>query len=180
MHKILIMFFSQAGEVYNVGMVEVGNTEIMAHNLAKILEERDWKADIFKIEPKVPYPVEYQAVIDVSQKEIVDDARPEFVGEVPDASQYDAIFVGYPIWWGEPPRIIYTALEKMDLKDKWVIPFNTHEGSGDAGSYHLLKEKFPEAKFRTGLAITGRAAREDASKEHIADWLNENEILGEI
>ena len=173
MNKVLIVFFSQAGEVFNVGMVEVGNTEIMANHIADILKERDFKVDLFKIEPVNPHPEEYQAVVEVSQKELAEDARPEFKGEAPSTDGYKAIFIGYPIWWGVPPQIVYSVLEKMDLKDKWIIPFNTHEGSGDAGTYHLLKEKFPEAKFRTGLAITGRAAREEKSLEHLRDWLDE-------
>lgn len=180
MQKVLIVYFSQPGEVYNVGTVDVGNTEIMANNIAEILRARDKKVDLFKIKPVKEYPIEYQSVLEVSQQEMAEDARPEFEGDAPDTATYDAIFIGYPIWWGEPPRIIYSVLEKMNLDDKWVIPFNTHEGSGDAGTYHLLKEKFPKAKFRTGLAIAGRAAREDASKEHIEDWLNENEMFGEV
>ncbi|MBR3220557.1 flavodoxin [Candidatus Saccharibacteria bacterium] len=177
MKKVLIVFFSQAGEVYNVGMVDVGNTEIMANNIADILKAQDHEVDLFKIEPVKPYPVEYQAVIEASQKEMMEDAKPDFKGEVPDTSKYNAIFVGYPIWWGDAPRIVYSALEKMNLKDKWVVPFNTHEGSGDAGSYNSLKEKFPTAKFLSGLAITGRAAREAGSKEHIKDWLGEIQYL---
>ena len=178
--KTLIIYFSQPGEVYNVGMVDIGNTEIMAKNIAEILQADGIGVDMFKIEPVKEYPREYQAVLEIAQAEMAEDARPEFKGEIPDASDYDAIFVGYPIWWGEPPYIVYSVLEKMNLDGKWMIPFNTHEGSGDAGTYHLLKEKFPQAKFRVGLAITGRSAREDSSKEHIKDWLNENKLLGEI
>ena len=121
MQKVLIIYFSQPGEVYNVGMVEVGNTEIMANNIADILRADNMAVDMFKIEPETEYPVEYQAVLEISQKEMAEDARPEFKGETPDASQYNAIFVGYPIWWGEPPRILYSVLERMNLKDKWII-----------------------------------------------------------
>ena len=173
MKRVLIVYFSQAGEVYNVGTVEVGNTEIMANNIADILRERDFAVDTFKIEPVEPYPLEYQPLIELAQQEIEQNARPDFKGEAPKTADYDAIFVGYPIWWGELPMVVYSVLEQMDLKDKWIIPFNTHEGSGDAGTYDTLKKKFPEAKLRTGLAITGRAAREEKSLEHLRDWLNE-------
>ena len=54
-------------------------------------------------------------------------ARPSILEPVVNMAQYDTIFVGFPIWWYEAPRIIQTFLESYDLSGKTVIPFATSE-----------------------------------------------------
>ena len=93
--KILIAFFSRADENYKVGNVSVGNTEIMAGFIKDYLGV---KADIFKIDPVNPYPVDYKECTEVATKELNSNARPAFKGNV-DISKYDTIILGYPIWW---------------------------------------------------------------------------------
>ena len=96
--KILIAFFSRADENYKVGNVSVGNTEIMAGFMKDYLGT---KADIFKIDPVTPYPVDYKECTEVATKELNSNARPAYKGNV-DISKYDTIILGYPIWWGTP------------------------------------------------------------------------------
>jgi hypothetical protein cdiviTM7_02256 len=80
-----------------------------------------------------PYPDNYQECTEVTKREKAENARPAFQGKV-DLSAHDTIFLGYPIWWGEPLMIIInTFLEKYDFVGKTIIPFNTHAGSGAAG-----------------------------------------------
>ncbi|MBQ2638447.1 hypothetical protein IJF91_00020 [Candidatus Saccharibacteria bacterium] len=92
----LVVYYSRPDENYNVGTVEVGNTELLA-------------------------------------KEMTEQSRPEYIGDI-DISKYDNIFLGYPIWWGDLPMIVYTFLDKHDFSDKTVIPFNTHDGSWYEGA----------------------------------------------
>ena len=168
--KILIAFFSRADENYNVGTVSVGNTEIMARYIKEYIGDR---ADGFKIDPVVSYPTNYKECTEVATREKNSNARPEFKNaEALDLSKYDTILLGYPIWWGDVPMIINTFLEKYDFSGKTIIPFNTHEGSGDAGTYANIKNKMTYSNVNTnGLSIRGAIAREESSKSTVENWL---------
>ena len=168
--KILIAFFSRADENYNVGTVSVGNTEMMARYIKEYLGDR---ADGFKIDPVVSYPTNYKECTEVATREKNSNARPEFKNaEALDLSKYDTILLGYPIWWGDVPMIINTFLEKYNFSGKTIIPFNTHEGSGDAGTYATIKNKMSSSNVNTnGLSIRGATAREESSKSTVENWL---------
>ena len=113
---------------------------MMAQYIKEYLGDR---ADGFKIDPVVSYPTNYKECTEVATREKNSNARPEFKNsEVLDLSKYDTILLGYPIWWGDVPMIINTFLEKYDFSGKTIIPFNTHEGSGDAGTYSYIKQLF--------------------------------------
>lgn len=167
-NKILIAYFSRADENYNVGNVEVGNTEIMAGFIKDYFGD---KADTFKIDPVKAYPTNYKECTEVATEELNSNARPEFKGNV-DISNYDTIFIGYPIWWGDVPMIINTFLEKYDFSGKTIIPFNTHEGSGNAGTFNSIKNKMKSSNVNTnGLAIQGKTARQESSRSTVDNWL---------
>lgn len=170
--KILVAFFSRPDENYKVGNVEVGNTEIMAGFIKDYFGE---KADTFKIDPVKTYPTDYKECTEYATEEKNNDARPEFKNaDSLDLSGYDTIFIGYPIWWGDVPMIINTFLEKYDFSGKTIIPFNTHEGSGNAGTFTSIKSKMKDSTVNTkGLAIRGSEAREEESRSTVENWLKE-------
>ena len=167
---MLLTFFSRAGENYGVDDTEVGNTEVIAGYIKDYFGD---KIDVFKLEPVNPYPDAYQECAEIAKREKAENARPAFQGEI-DLAAHDTIFLGYPIWWGEPPMIINTFLEKYDFAGKTIIPFNTHAGSGAAGSYEAIKEKLSDANVNTnGLAIMGTDARTQSAKDAVEAWLKE-------
>ena len=167
--KTLIVYFSRTGENYNVGNVEVGNTAIMASYMKEYLN-----ADSFEIVPVNKYPDSYDECLSVATKEKEEDARPAIESKLDDISKYNTIFIGYPIWWGEIPQIVYTFMEEYDLGGKTIIPFNTHEGSGSAGTYSTIKNKLTKSNVNTnGLALQGKVARTDKGKEETINWLKE-------
>ena len=94
--NILVLYFSRTGEQYNVGKIEKGNTAIVAELIAE-----QTGADSFEILPKKDYPYTYQELTDIAKKELNDQARPAYAGEVPDLTNYRTIFIGAPVWWGE-------------------------------------------------------------------------------
>ena len=131
------------------------------------------KADTFKIDPIVPYPKEYTECTQVATQEKNSNARPEYIGDI-DVAEYDTIFLGYPIWWGEVPMIINTFIESHDFAGKTVIPFCTHEGSRDAGTFNSMKTKISAANVNSnGLAIQGKTARQESSRTTVENWLKE-------
>lgn len=166
--KILIAYFSRPGENYSVGVVKVGSTELVANHIKNYLGNR---ADVFKIEPTEAYPQGYEDTKTRATREKTNNERPTFKGNV-DISQYDTIFIGYPIWWADAPMIIETFLEKYDFTGKTIIPFNTHQGSGNAGSYSHIKSKMTSTNVNTnGLAVSGTDARTNGAKNTVEKWL---------
>ena len=170
--KVLIAYFSRADENYNVGTIEVGNTEIIANHIKNYLGDI---ATTFKIEPVNEYPASYDECIEVAQKEKESNARPEFKNaDTLNLSDYDTIFIGYPIWWEDVPMIINTFLEKYDFSGKNIYLFNTHEGSGNSGTYTNIKFKLSTANVNTeGFVIQGKEAREETSKDEVKKWLKQ-------
>ena len=150
--KALIAYFS-----------ETGNTEKSAN-----LIHEQVGADMFKIEPVTPYP-NGEELFDYTKEEQDKDERPE-IKETVNIDDYDIIFIGYPIWWYEVPQIIKTFLDQYDLSGKTIIPFNTHEGSGDGGTYDYIKEQEKDATVLEGLPIRGENMDNDQS-EVVKDWL---------
>ena len=167
---VLVVYFSHAGENYNVGVIEEGNTARMG----KIIAEQ-MNADIFELVPVVEYPMDYDSCLDVATEEQRTNARPEYVDEIENWEQYDTIFIGYPIWWGEIPNIVYTFMEGYDFTGKTVIPFNTHEGSGQARSQRDIEELLTSATVLKGLAVRGSKAQNDAegTGADVANWLKQ-------
>jgi len=166
--KILVAYFSRTGEEYNVGFIKKGNTEIVAEMIAKRTD-----ADVFKIVPAQDYPEEYKACTEVAKTELESDARPELAVKIAGVAQYDTIFIGYPIWWGNLPRIVLTFLEGNDFSGKKIVPFCTHGGSGLAGTEREIAHACPAAEVLPGLAIVGKTARNDtpATKKGVDAWL---------
>lgn len=132
-------------------------------------------ADSFKIDPVKAYPADYKECTEVATQELNSNARPEFKNANSlNMDNYDTIFIGYPIWWGDVPMIINTFLEKYDFSGKTIIAFNTHEGSGNAGTFNSIKSKMKSSNVNTnGLAIQGKTARQESSRSTVENWLKE-------
>lgn len=168
--KSLVVYFSRTGEQYGVGVIEKGNTAIIAEMIAQQVD-----ADTFEIKPKVDnYPTTYSELTDVAKEEQNNNARPEIASTVESFDSYDMIYLGYPIWWGDLPMICYTFLESYDFSGKTVIPFCTHAGSGDAGTQSKIQAVIPDAEVKEVLAIVGADAQNDPAsvRSQVIDRLN--------
>lgn len=167
--KILVAFFSRAGENYAVGHIEQGNTHIVAEMIASATG-----GTLFRIEPATPYPDDYRACTEVAQREKRSNARPALVGDIA-VEEYDVIFLGYPNWWGNLPMCVYTFLEQHDWEGKVVIPFCTHEGSGLSDTENLLRAACRGASVLNGLAVRGSVAQDEREKarKQVMEWLKQ-------
>ena len=165
--KSLVVYFSRADENYGVGNITEGNTAI----LAKMIAQKTG-SDIFEIVPEKAYPKSYNECTTVAKDEQRKKARPAYKGDV-DTNAYDTIYIGYPIWWGDLPMVVYTFLEAHDLSGKTIIPFCTHEGSGLSGTDNNIKKLYKNVTMKKALAMTGRTAqnnRKEAEKQ-VDEWL---------
>lgn len=167
----LVLYFSRTGEQYVVGVIDKGNTAIVAEMIAE-----QTGADMFEVLPADDhYPMTYEALTDVAKQEQNENARPEYSGELPDLSKYSTIFIGSPVWWGDWPMIMYTVFENNDFSGKTLIPFSTHEGSGLSGFDKKLAGACPDSTIGKGLAIEGNDAQnnQDETRESVSGWLTE-------
>ena len=143
-----------------------GNTENIANHLTAILG-----ADFYEIVPEVPYTTEdlnYSSEDCRANQEQNDPvARPAIDGSVNRMEDYEVIFLGYPIWWGDAPKIISTFLESYDLTGKTIVPFGTSGSSGIGSRASALESLTSGATWLGGQRFPGFA-----SQDTVAQWVN--------
>lgn len=147
----------------------LGNTQYMAY----VIREATG-ADIFRIEPRTPYPTDHSTLVDLAAEEQDENARPAIKDRITNMDDYDVVFIGYPIWWSDMPMILYTFFDTYDFSGKTIIPFSTHGGSSFAGTPRTIQRLEPDATMLDGLTIS-RNNIQDARQE-IIDWVNDLDI----
>ena len=165
--KSIIIYFSRADENYFGGemkYINKGNTEIIAEYIKDIVG-----ADIFKVEPLIPYSANYMEWIEEAKERIKNHNAP-IKKVLPDISNYEVIYIGSPIYWGGMPEELFTALKGLDFSGKIIKPFTTHEGSRLSGVPRQLNEICIGAEVKPGLAIVG--SQVSKAKSTVDEWLN--------
>ena len=143
MQKILVAYFSASGETAK---------------LAKTIADVTGGA-LFAIEPEQRYTAADLDWTDAKSRSSVEmndpKSRPAIAHRVEDMAQYDTVFVGFPIWWYQAPRIIETFLESYDFAGKTVIPFATSGSSGMGKTDGILKACCaPQTQWRPGKRMS--------------------------
>ena len=167
--RVLVVYFSRADEnTGGVGYIEKGNTKI----LAEMIAERT-HGDLFEIKTVKPYPKEYRPATEAAKQEKEENARPEIVGELPDLSKYDVVFLGYPIWWSDMPMLVYTFLDRENFTGKIILTFCTHEGSGLSDTQRSIAD-VTKADVREGFALQGHIAQKSPEEARTAlyEWMS--------
>ena len=153
MSKKLVAYFSASGVTAKV-----------AQALAEAIG-----ADIFEIAPKVPYTEADLNWMDEKARSTIEmnnpSSRPEIEAKRDNMSEYDTIFVGFPIWWYVAPTIINTFLESYDLTGKTIIPFATSGTSGMGKTNERLATSCKGAKLLEGKRFDSRV-----SGKELAAW----------
>ena len=150
MNRILVAYFSASGV-----------TAAAAAELAKAEG-----ADLFEIRPEELYTaadLDWRDQKSRSTLEMADlNCRPAIVGRVEDMAQYDAVFIGFPIWWGREPSVVDTFLDGYDFKGKKIIPFCTSGGSGMGKTAERIRSLVGEGVIvDEGKRIGGSISEED-------------------
>ena len=152
--KTIVVYFSQTG-----------NTKPIAEFIAKDLD-----ADIYEIKAEIPYTdddIKYYTDCRADREQKDPTARPAIAGELPDITGYDTVYLGYPIWHGQAPKIIYTFIEGVDLSGKTVVPFCTSGSSPVGTSAENLHPLAPDAVWKDGTRFAA-----GTSEDEIAAWIN--------
>lgn len=154
-NKTLVVYFSVTG-----------NTDNVAKKIAS-----ETNADIYRIEAKQPYTdedIDYNNEDSRTSIEQNDrSARPEMAGTIENFDDYSLVFVGYPIWWGDSPRIMSTFAESYDFTDKTLVPFCTSASSPIGSSTETFSKLAKGGNWLEGRRFSG-----DASQTEISEWLN--------
>lgn len=153
--KVLVAYFSATG-----------TTKKVAQNLAKAVN-----ADIYEIKPLTPYTSADLNWHDSNSRSSVEmndkSARPEIVKDAFSVKDYDTVYLGFPIWWGTAPRIIYTFLDSQDFAGKTIIIFATSGSSSIGNTDKDLKQSLPaSAKIIKGKTLNG-----NPSVEELTEWI---------
>ena len=164
MKKSIVIFFSHAGDNYSVGVIDTGNTKIVADYISEITG-----ADQFEIVTHKYDGMAYTPLIELAKKEAAAGELPPYEGAAPDLSGYDTVFIGGPVWWGTYPQVMFTLFKDINLDGKTVIPFTTHEGSGLASCASDLRKAFPKANITGEFSIYGHEVR--GGKAKVERWL---------
>lgn len=148
--KILVAYFSATG-----------TTKTLAEYATDAMG-----ADLYEITPEEPYTdedLDYGNDQSRSSLEMNDsDARPSISGSVENMEQYDIIFLGYPIWWGDSPRIIASFVESYDFSGKTIVPFCTSGGSGiGSGARNLHDLAASDVTWLEGEHLNSGSSRYD-------------------
>ena len=162
--RVLVAYFSRADENTGVGWIEKGNTRILAERM---------HGDLFEIRAVQEYPKEYRPATEFAKQEKAENARLALVGELPDLSKYDVVFLGYPIWWSDMPMPVYTFLDRENFAGKIILPFCTHEGSGLSGTDRRIAET-TKADVKDGFALAGHIAQNspDEARSALYEWMS--------
>ena len=153
--SVLVAYFSATG-----------NTEGIAQHLQSILG-----ADLYEIVPEVAYTDEDLNYSNddcrANQEQNDPAARPAITGTLENPEDYDVVFLGYPIWWGQAPKVIYTFLESCDFGDATIVPFCTSGSSGIGSSADGLQELTENAQW-----LDGQRFSSGASQDEVAQWVD--------
>lgn len=156
MAKALVAFFSASGV-----------TKELAVKLANATG-----ADLFEIVPSDPYTksdlnwMNPKSRSSVEMKDL--SSRPEIASKVEDISQYDVVFIGFPVWWYREPSVIDTFAESYDFTGKTIVPFATSGSSGIGRSGKNIG-----ALAKGSKAVAGKRFKAKASEEELKAWAGE-------
>lgn len=135
--KQLVVYFSRTGNTQAVAQEIVSQTGAVS----------------FEILPKEPYVEDYDELLDIARDEQNSGARPEILNQAENLQQYDTIYIGYPIWYGDMPMILYSFLENCDFIGK----------DSSALSHQRRKWTFRHARQNTRGSATGQRDRGPAN-----------------
>lgn len=153
MAKKLVAYFSASG-----------TTAQVAQDLSAAID-----ADLFEIVPVDPYSpgdLNWRDSASRTSIEMNDEAcRPKIAAKIPDIKLYDAVFVGFPLWWQRAPRIISTFLESYDFSGMTLIPFAT---SGSSDIYQAQGDV--QALAADARVLPGRLCNGSPSGSELRTW----------
>jgi flavodoxin len=156
--KTLVAYFSRSG-----------NTRVIAGQI-----HRELHADLFEIRPAAPYPEDYLETVEQARQERDSGRERALEAKVSNMANYDAVFLGFPIWGETTPPVIRAFLSEHDLSGKILIPFITHGGYGLGNSRSVLASHAPKSQLWDGFSM--EADQERRTMNRVTAWLGDVKV----
>lgn len=162
MGKTLLLYFSPQGHTMHY-------VNLVADKL---------NADTHEIKAKVPYTEEdlnwtIPTTRATVEQKTMHDGRVDILNDLPDTSKYDTVILAHPIWWGIPPRLIATTIDKLDLNNKILAMFATSDGSNYDWSQSNIERTVKENNYQNVAVKKGIVFNND---NQVDDWVKENDL----
>lgn len=153
-HKTLVVYFSATGTTASVARIIAEATD---GTLYEIVPQQTYTSDDLDWNNR-----QSRSSVEMNNPQ----ARPAFKKANIDISNYNIIFIGYPIWWNQAPRIVNTFIESFNLNGKTIVPFATSGGNGISNSVKELKNTYPNLKWLDGKLLNGN------NRNSVQNWVN--------
>ena len=154
-----------SGYVQRDGSV-LGTVEVMASVIEKLTH-----ASSYRIEAERIYPSNFRILEQISKAEKQRGARPELREPIPDLSDIENVFLGYPMWWMDAPMAVYSFLEKADLSGKDVYVFVAQSDYGIADSLKTVTSLAKGAKVNQTPLVASCYLTLEQLQEQVVAWL---------
>lgn len=175
--RSLVIWFSAAHNTADADAVTAatvtpyGGTDYGAAELAAKFIRDYVGADGFAVSVEKAYPQEYEDLANAAKAQRDNDERPTLTGYPETLSEYDAVFMVYPIWWYGLPMPLYTLFEQCDFSGKTILPVALHAGSRFSGTIEDIAELEPEAVVvKDGFTVAASGIAD--AKTEVETWLD--------
>ncbi|EKF54152.1 flavodoxin [Galbibacter marinus] len=173
----------EKGKLLIVYLSRTNNTKQVAEIIQK-----EVGGDLVALELKDPYPENYDSIVAQVAEENESGYLPPLKTRIDNFNQYDVVFLGFPTWGMRLPPPMKSFLNKYNMSDKTVIPFNTNAGYGIGSSFKTVKEMCPNATILEGFSTKGGIERDGIYfvmegdkkikvKEEVVTWLRQIKFL---
>ena len=151
--KILVAYFSATGTTEKAARLVA---EVAGGMLYRIRPEKAYTAD----------DLNWHNESSRSSVETADpESRPALIADLKNPSDYDIVYLGFPIWWNRAPKIIATFMERYDFAGKTVVPFATSGSSNISNAEKELQQAYPQVNWQKGKLLNG------ATLQDIRKWI---------
>ena len=183
--KVLIAYFGRYGNtnfskdvdattsasILLDGKKKRGTTELVARMIQK-----ETGGDLFPIQTEKKYPENFDKLVEQNHNELDSGYLPKLKKKVNNMKQYDVIFLGYPIWAMDMPQVMESFIKAHDLKGKTIIPFCTHGGSGQSGTYNKIQKLCSGADTLPGFAVSDENVKTKSTQKKLRSWLKKIDV----
>lgn len=182
-NKILTVYFSRYGNTEFTNDTDTSTSaSIVIENektygttelIARMIQDKVG-GDIYLIETEEKYTEDFDELREINHDEMNNQILPKLKENNLEISDYDTIFIGYPIWANSVPQAVLSFLSEYDLSDKTVIPFCTHDGYGAGSSYEDIENALSNVHFLEGMAIESSNVQE--AETEVSEWIAKLDI----
>ena len=180
--KSLVIYFDYSENIDTTGLdvdaissasLRGGSTGKNIENLKVMVDEAKTlkNADVFSIQVNEVYPANFEDMTGIAKDDIANNKQFTFKKELTNLADYDTVYFGVPVWWGELPQPVHVFFQQYDFSGKTIVPFGIHHGSRFGQMIEQMKDYEPDATVLDGFTIDADTDNEDVKKD-FDDYLN--------